>query len=113
MTHWAPPPRAPRTPQNALKYYIIESDFDLITLAQKLINKSFSKMPGKGFGMYRGSRAFIWYPMTHWAPLLGPPGPPKMPYSIIQLESDFDLITLAQKLINKSFSKMAGNGFSM
>ena len=29
-----------------------------------------------------------------------------MPYSIIQLESDFDLIPLAQKLTNKSLSKM-------
>ena len=72
MTHWAPPPRAPRTPQNALKYYTIESDFDLMTLAQKLINKSFSKMPGKGFGMYRGSRAFIWYPIIHiWPHIIG------------------------------------------
>ena len=50
----------------------LESDLDLITLAQKLINKSFSKMAGNRFGMERGSRPLIWYAMTHWAPpLLG------------------------------------------
>ena len=41
------------------------------------------------------------------------PGPPKMNYSIIQLKSDFDLITLSQNLFNKSISKMAGNVFDM
>ena len=113
MTHWAPPPRAPRTSQNALKYYIIESDFDLITLAQKLINKSFSKMAWNGVGRCRESRAFIWYPMTHWAP---PPRAPRTPQNALKyytIESDFDLMTLAQKLINKSFSKMPGKGFGM
>ena len=65
------------------------------------------------FGMERGSRPLIWYTMTHWAPPLLGSGTPKMPYSIIQLESDLELITLAQKLIHKRFSKMAGNGFGM
>ena len=70
-------------------------------------------MAGNGFGMERGSRPLIWYPMTHWAPPLLGSGTPQMPYSIIQLESDLDLIMLAQKLIHKRFSKMAGNGFGM
>ena len=67
MTHWAPGP--PKMPYTIIQ---LESDFDLINLAQKLTNKSFSKMAGNGFGMEWGSRPLIWYPMTYWAPpLLG------------------------------------------
>ena len=81
----------------------LESDLDLITLAQKLIHKRFFKMDGNGFDMERGSRPLIWYPMTHWAPPLLGPGTPKMPYSIIQLEK------LTYKLQNFHFPPLLEN----